>query len=943
MSALAALAFGTVTVGTTFALFTDKAETKINVKAGTVDVDNVISIKEVKELGGVAAVKDANADLYTNSIGSTTELLSNKAVKLTNWVPGDKAVFTIDSVNKSNVNIKTRFTVKHTSSAADKDLYPALTISYKALDENNQDIGYKFMDWNLLPAVSEADLANGGKVISKVEVTVEFADDGDKTIRERTEGANTNNAYQGKDCEITFTQEAVQGNADVKSKIEEMNELLAAEATPNKTMHEALSDVSSVMDASQLLTAGYVWNVETDRFAYPQEVTGSKYKYFKVYDAMPAVADQEFSVYAYGAGWTTTAVELTGIGFDAGTVSGIASVSYVGAADARTNTINTNSLNTAITINAANDVVHHYGEAGSVNIIAVAGESYHEFGTVPFVEIAAGRIVLEEESGVSTIYLDKNSSNKFNDITIALEEGVDMPKLSRDSVGVNLGEEKIKVCVVTEGSTSETYFLSGNGTLEDEKVYVSETGNAADAVAIDSAEASETAKAIANAKVSGEVVDTGYTEENKKEARYDVLDSYIEENAEIEYVARIGDKLYEDLESATQSLSSGQTLKLLKDVTVHTHRKGRDYLKSEAFIARLAPNAVLDGNGHTVKMGEEMNGCRFIADMFGTLKNITVENLTASLTGDIETGCLFDTVHIKGNINVTGNEGAFGIYAWDYNGDELRFKNCINEVNLHGTGTATDYNAAFVGYVINDGISVYFTNCVNKGNIICGSAGMFIGNPHGYAQKVYIDNFKNEGRVQRTYVPESQYRINQIFYGTVSDWNVTTYIDGETYTMAQIKAREAEEKIIDKGRFILGSENSTLGLARNENGTFRITGTEGAVTYKLNLGLYCSAIAGGSGRNYVSQSFLAEEVGESFNSDLLELEFVDAEWVEAHPEAELSHPERDETVSIYELGGKKYYLIDTTRFTLKGHATPAELFAISAYDAEGNLIASTGF
>ena len=34
MSALAAIAFGTVTVGTTFALFTDKAETKINVQAG---------------------------------------------------------------------------------------------------------------------------------------------------------------------------------------------------------------------------------------------------------------------------------------------------------------------------------------------------------------------------------------------------------------------------------------------------------------------------------------------------------------------------------------------------------------------------------------------------------------------------------------------------------------------------------------------------------------------------------------------------------------------------------------------------------------------------------------------------------------------------------------------------------------------------------------------
>ena len=465
MSALAALAFGTVSVGTTFALFTDKAETKINVKAGVVDVDNEISIKEVKELGGVDAVKDANEKLYTNSIGSTTELLSNKAVKLTNWVPGDKAVFTINSVNKSNVNIKTRFTVKHTTSDPDKDLYEALTISYKALDENNQDIGYKFMDWNLLPAVSEADIANGGKVISKVEVTVEFKDDGDKTIRERTEGEN--NGYQGKDCEIIFTQEAVQGNASVKSKIEEMNALLAAELTPNKTMHEALSDVSSVMDASQLLTVGYVWNAETDRFAYPEEApTASKYKYFKVYNEMPAVADQEFSVYAYGTGWTTTAVNLNGIGFDAGAVSGIASVSYTNDGDSRDVVIRTNGGN--LTINAKNDNVTHYGYADSVNVVDVATSSYHENGTVKFLEVAAGHIVLEKDSDVSAVHFDatngifENADGKTISIDLSKVNTNDI-SFSRDAV--TIAENGTYVAEVTTDGT-EYIWLFGNGIKE---------------------------------------------------------------------------------------------------------------------------------------------------------------------------------------------------------------------------------------------------------------------------------------------------------------------------------------------------------------------------------------------------------------------------------------------------------------------------------------------
>ena len=56
MSALAAIAFGTVTVGTTFALFTDKAETKISVKAGVVDIEN-----EIKDFVGYSMDPSDNA------------------------------------------------------------------------------------------------------------------------------------------------------------------------------------------------------------------------------------------------------------------------------------------------------------------------------------------------------------------------------------------------------------------------------------------------------------------------------------------------------------------------------------------------------------------------------------------------------------------------------------------------------------------------------------------------------------------------------------------------------------------------------------------------------------------------------------------------------------------------------------------------------------------
>ena len=50
--------------------------------------------------------------------------------------------------------------------------------------------------------------------------------------------------------------------------------------------------------------------------------------------------------------------------------------------------------NSALTVNAPGDTVHHYGRAGSITVQAVAENSYHEYGEVASLTINSGRLVI---------------------------------------------------------------------------------------------------------------------------------------------------------------------------------------------------------------------------------------------------------------------------------------------------------------------------------------------------------------------------------------------------------------------------------------------------------------------------------------------------------------------------------------------------------------------
>jgi len=627
MSALAALAFGTVTVGTTFALFTDKAETKISVKAGKVQVDTEAALTGVWEYDGVEATNEKavtpnSENEYINSIGGRTKLVSEGVFELSKWAPGDRARISVTGSNQSNVKTKMRLKVVMSG-----ELAGALTLKVYQngfdSDPTLAAVGAKTLvtDW--------IDVAAGTNP-GDFGLDVQFKNHGVE-ITSREEGID--NKYQGKEANIIVTYEAVQGNANVStSLIEKANSILATNAAlgeENKTMFDALGDLETAKAGmkAQMLEAGYLWGVEEDLFYETTSIpAGHEYQYF----IPSATLSPLYSTYAYN--WTgSDNVNLAGLGLDMGdeTSAKIATINYEGVPNTpRTNLIRSND-GANININAPLDVVHHYGNAEHVVITAVAGQSYHEYGEALLVEIKKGRIALEEDSSVKQVHFVYDSEHKeFDDIVVAYDTSVVLPKFSRDVVSFEDIQDEPKLVVelqnslVKEEAQSDFVWLYQNGLKEqiritdkaeptakelkeapvstDESVD-SKTAMVSEQIANDIAggatyeQLEEQGKlnedgSIKETYVEATVKEGGITEEGKEE----ILDEFIFiKKGESFEVSGVG-KFY-TLKEAFENVESGGTIKLTQD---HKYT-----LKPEDFTEILDKNNnnrkfnVISGNG----------------------------------------------------------------------------------------------------------------------------------------------------------------------------------------------------------------------------------------------------------------------------------------------------------------------------------------------------------
>ncbi len=187
-SAAAILLAGSIMAGGTYALFTSESKTNIAVTSGKVDVTAEIINKQT--YSGVNLTGDPTTDVVeaTTTNGTFTNggtaTVDGTDLKLVHMTPGDKVKFSIEVTNNSNVAAKYRTVV---TKGSDTGLFAGLEIKVGA--DN-------FLGTSLIS--SYKDLGEKGSTFT-IDVEVNLPSD-------------RGNVYQGKECNLSFAVEAVQGN-----------------------------------------------------------------------------------------------------------------------------------------------------------------------------------------------------------------------------------------------------------------------------------------------------------------------------------------------------------------------------------------------------------------------------------------------------------------------------------------------------------------------------------------------------------------------------------------------------------------------------------------------------------------------------------------------------------------------------------------------------------
>ena len=214
--------------------------------------------------------------------------------------------------------------------------------------------------------------------------------------------------------------------------VRNLNEALAMDTTTSKhlTMSDAVAAVrNNGIDISKIKATvpgnAILWDSVNDLFAYykvdKEGNSGDKVYYIPEYSADApadgrlfavvsdnnAIATSKYGVYYTGV--DVPSVTVNGVGFDAGSAQ-IGTVVYNGSTSGATVDIRTNGG--ALTINAANDTIKHHNTVLNVNIVAVAQNSYHEFGTVEgTLYVKEGRVSVESTGSVSSLVVTAEKAN----------------------------------------------------------------------------------------------------------------------------------------------------------------------------------------------------------------------------------------------------------------------------------------------------------------------------------------------------------------------------------------------------------------------------------------------------------------------------------------------------------------------------------------------------
>ena len=275
----------------------------------------------------------------------------------------------------------------------------------------------------------------------------------------------------------------------------------------------------------------------------------------------------------------------------------------------------------------------------------------------------------------------------------------------------------------------------------------------------------------------------------------------------------------------------------------------------------------------------------------------------------------------------------------------IRFTDCNANVKMVGGGAYNNYNAVFVGYAfgVNGGTyttNLVFTNCTNEGSLVCGKASMFLGNvpnPTACVVNLTVNNCRNNGLIQSTYMGSEWTAYSHFISSNAQAAQNTLVLDDTTYDNLL-----AEAVSMGDG-FVHGPNDASLELKLNEDNTFTITKSENANAsyYTVTVSTY-SRITNDGGTCVISVS---EKISaaEEMTTKVQLLGFVDQDYLDqnSHTLSTIAFT-NEGTAGINQIatvGDNSYYFMNVPGYNTQGKVFNSSA-AVSAYDADGNLLAS---
>ena len=184
--------------GSTFSLFTSGTDEDINIGAAQVKVSSVI-----KDLKTYSMGQDNGGSTFANGgeatiIAEDPENGTKSGITLSRLTPGDRAEFTIDVINYSNVNIAYQLWFEQVINEFVNESLDENWLSITVTNQNNEKVDLTGDKTDYIYADPAANTVTGERIESfNVAIELDF---------------NTPNEYQNKIAKVEFKLDAVQAN-----------------------------------------------------------------------------------------------------------------------------------------------------------------------------------------------------------------------------------------------------------------------------------------------------------------------------------------------------------------------------------------------------------------------------------------------------------------------------------------------------------------------------------------------------------------------------------------------------------------------------------------------------------------------------------------------------------------------------------------------------------